>query len=163
IYEVQAVAKPPEALDVTVIGHQWWWEFRYPALGVVTANELHVPVSDPSRPTPTFLTLESADVVHSFWMPRLAGKTDVIPNHSNHLAELWNDPQLPGLSLAQCAEFCGTQHARMLLRVYVEPRGDFDAWVAAQRRAAIDDPGAAAGRRVFETTACVNCHAVAGT
>lgn len=160
IYEVQAVAKPPGALDVTVIGHQWWWEFRYPGLGVVTANELHVPVSDGAEATPTFLTLESADVVHSFWVPRLAGKTDVIPNRTN---TMWIEPQEPGLYLGQCAEFCGTQHAKMLLRVYVHPRAEFDAWVAAQKKPAIEDAGAAAGRRVFETTACVNCHSVAGT
>ena len=75
-----------------MIGHQWWWEFRYPDLGIVTANELHVPVSDPAHPTPTFLDLESADVAHSFWVPRLAGKTDVIPNRKN---TMWIDPHEP--------------------------------------------------------------------
>ena len=160
IYEVQAVTKPPGALDVSVIGHQWWWEFRYPDLGVVTANELHVPVSDPADPTPTFLRLESADVVHSFWVPQLAGKTDVIPNRVN---EMWIDPQAAGLYLGQCAEFCGTQHARMLLRVYVHPRAEFDAWIATQKAAAVQENSVAAGRRVFETTACVNCHSVDGT
>ncbi|HZC44879.1 MAG TPA: cytochrome c oxidase subunit II transmembrane domain-containing protein, partial [Candidatus Acidoferrum sp.] len=76
IYAVQSRTRPPGALSVHVIAHQWWWEFRYPGLGVVTANELHVPLSDPLNPTPTFLDLESADVAHSFWVPRLAGKTD---------------------------------------------------------------------------------------
>src|SRR5215510_177667 len=78
IHAIQDVAKPPTALDVTVIGHQFWWEFRYPSLGIVTANELHIPVSDPAHPTPTFLKLISADTDHSFWVPQLAGKTDLI-------------------------------------------------------------------------------------
>lgn len=159
VYDVQAAVRPPRALDVTVVGHQWWWEIRYPALGIVTANELHVPVSDGADPTPTYLTLESADVVHSFWVPQLAGKTDLIPNRTN---TMWIEPRVPGLYRGQCAEFCGTQHAHMLLTVYVHSRPDFDAWVATQRAPAVDDPAVAAGRRVFERTACVNCHAVRG-
>jgi cytochrome c oxidase subunit 2 len=160
VYEVQAATKPPGAIDVTVVGHQWWWEIRYPGLGIVTANELHVPVAGAGDAAPTFLALESADVVHSFWVPQLAGKTDVIPNHRN---SMWIAPREPGLYLGQCAEFCGTQHAHMLLRVYVHPRAEFDAWVAAQRRDAVVDPQVAAGRRIFESTACINCHAVRGT
>src|ERR1700741_971025 len=80
IHAIQDAPKPPTALEVTVIGHQFWWEYRYPAFGIVTANELHIPVSDPSRPKPTFLKLLSADTDHSFWIPQLAGKTDLIPN-----------------------------------------------------------------------------------
>jgi cytochrome c oxidase subunit 2 len=160
VYDVQGATKPPGALDVTVVGHQWWWEFRYPDLGIVTANELHVPVSDPADPTPTFLGLESADVVHSFWVPRLAGKTDVIPNRRNRM---WIEPREPGLFRGQCAEYCGTQHAHMQIRVHVHPRAEFDRWVAAERQPAVVDPAVAAGRRVFETTACINCHAVRGT
>jgi cytochrome c oxidase subunit 2 len=160
VYDVQGAEPPPGALDVTVVGHQWWWEFRYPALGITTANELHVPLSDPAAPTPTFLRLESADVAHSFWVPRLAGKTDLIPNRVNRM---WIAPREPGLFLGQCAEYCGTQHAHMLLRVYVHPRAEFDAWVAAQRQVAVADPAVAAGRHVFETTACINCHTVRGT
>ena len=79
IYDVQAMVPPADALEVTLVGHQWWWEIRYPGLGVVTANELHVPASVPGARRPTFLTLESADVIHSFWVPQLAGKTDVVP------------------------------------------------------------------------------------
>src|SRR5262245_64147991 len=160
VYDVQGATKPPGAVDVTVVGHQWWWDIRYPDLGIVTANELHVPVSDPARRTPTFLRLESADVAHSFWVPRLAGKTDVIPNRHNLM---WIEPREPGLFLGQCAEYCGTQHAHMLLRVCVHPRAEFDAWVAAQQAPAVADPSAVAGRRIFETTACINCHAVRGT
>jgi cytochrome c oxidase subunit 2 len=160
IHAIQDAQKPAAAVEVTAIGHQFWWEFRYPALGVVTANELHIPVSDAAKPTPTFLRLLSADTDHSFWVPQLAGKTDLIPNRVN---ETWLDPHRTGLFLGQCAQYCGTQHAKMLLRVSVDSPADFDAWIQAQKRAGVQDDGAAAGRRVFETTACVNCHAVSGT
>ncbi len=160
IYTVQAAARPPDALSVGVIAHQWWWEFRYRGLGIVTANELHVPLSDPGNPTPTFLDLESADVAHSFWVPRLAGKTDVIPNRRN---SMWIDPQVAGTYLGQCGEYCGTEHAMMLLRVIVEPRADFDRWVAAQKQAPAQDASVGHGRQIFESTACVNCHTIRGT
>ena len=160
IHAIQDAPKPAEAVEVTAIGHQFWWEFRYPGLGVVTANELHVPVSDPTHPTPTFLKLLSADTDHSFWIPQLAGKTDLIPNHPN---ETWLDPHETGLFLGQCAQYCGTQHAKMLLRVYVDSPEEFAAWVSAQRQPANQDEKEAAGRHVFETTACLNCHAVGGT
>jgi cytochrome c oxidase subunit 2 len=159
-YEIQAAPPPPDALQVRVVGHQWWWEFQYPALGVITANELHIPVSDPAHPTPTYLTLESADVAHSFWIPRLSGKTDLIPNRRN---VMWMAPAAPGTYLGQCAEFCGTQHAHMLLRVVVHSPDDFQRWVQAQRQPAASNPQADAGRRVFEATACVSCHTVRGT
>jgi cytochrome c oxidase subunit II len=160
IASVQHPPKPPGALDVVVVGHQYWWEYRYPASGIVTANELHVPVSDPAHPTPTFLTLLSADTDHSFWVPRLAGKTDLIPNHPN---SMWIDPHETGLYLGQCAQYCGTQHAKMLLRVYVDSHEDFDRWIESQRRPAQVTDAAARGRQVFESTSCVNCHAVRGT
>jgi len=160
IFAIQDAPKPGSALDVSVVGHQFWWEFRYPDLGIVTANELHVPVSDPSHPTPTYLKLMSADVVHSFWVPELAGKTDLIPDREN---AMWLDPHRPGVYLGQCAQFCGIEHAKMLLRVYVDTPEQFAAWVADQRRPGNQDPAVAAGRRVFETQACMNCHTVAGT
>jgi len=160
IHAIQDAPKPKEAVEVTAIGHQFWWEFRYPKLGIVTANELHVPVSDPAHPTPTFLRLLSADTDHSFWVPQLAGKTDLIPNHPN---ETWLDPHETGLFLGQCAQYCGTQHAKMLLRVYVDSPEDFNVWVRRQQQATNQDERGAAGRHVFETTACVNCHAVGGT
>jgi cytochrome c oxidase subunit 2 len=160
IHAIQDAPEPAAALDVTVIGHQYWWEFRYPKLGVVTANELHIPVSDSSHPTPTFLKLMSADTDHSFWIPELGGKTDLIPNRVN---QLWMDPSRPGLYLGQCAQYCGTQHAKMLLRVFVERSSDFEAWVRAQRQPAVQDEAVRMGRRVFETTSCINCHAVRGT
>jgi len=157
---VQNAAPPPGALNVTVIGHQWWWEYRYPDLGIVTANELHVPVSSPGNRRPTFLRLESVDVAHSFWVPQLNGKTDLIPNRVN---TTWIEPLEPGLYVGQCAEYCGTQHAHMLLRVIAQPTAEFDAWVAAQRAPAVDDPSVAAGRALFQSVACLNCHRVGGT
>jgi cytochrome c oxidase subunit 2 len=160
IHAIQDARKPAAAVEVTAIGHQFWWEFRYPAIGVVTANELHIPVSDPAHPTPTFLKLLSADTDHSFWVPQLAGKTDLIPNRVN---EMWMDPHQTGIFLGQCAQYCGTQHAKMLLRVSVESAEDFQAWVSSQKRPANQDEKQIAGKRVFEATACVNCHAVAGT
>jgi len=160
IHAIQDAAKPASAVEVTAIGHQFWWEFRYPALGIATANELHIPVSDPSHPTPTFLRLLSADTDHSFWVPQLAGKTDLIPNRVN---ETWMDPHRTGLFLGQCAQYCGTQHAKMLLRVSVDSAEDFEAWVRTQKQSANQDEREIAGKRVFETTACVSCHAVAGT
>jgi cytochrome c oxidase subunit 2 len=178
IHAVQDAAKPANALDVTVIGHQFWWEFRYPALGIVTANELHIPVSDPAHPRPTFLKLLSADTDHSFWIPQLGGKTDLIPNHPN---TMWMDPRRTGVFLGQCAQYCGTQHGKMLLSVTVDSEEDFDAWVRSQQQHAGETevrlpstslgPGkpdstydsVQAGKRIFETTACINCHAVKGT
>jgi cytochrome c oxidase subunit II len=160
IFAIQDAPRPASALDVTVVGHQFWWEFRYPKLNIVTANELHIPVSTHEQPEPTYLRLLSADVDHSFWVPQLAGKTDLIPNHPN---ELWMDPAEPGLYVGQCAQFCGVEHAKMLIRVYVDTPDQFAAWVANQQRPAVEQDSAAAGRKVFESEACVNCHTVAGT
>src|SRR6202046_1834916 len=160
IHAIQDAREPANAVEVTVIGHQYWWEFRYPKLGIVTANELHIPVSDPDHPTPTFLQLLSADTDHSFWVPELAGKTDLIPNHPNRM---WMDPQRTGVFLGQCAQYCGVEHAKMLLRVSVDAPEEFASWVQAQQRPAVEDTGAIAGRRVFERNACMNCHTVGGT
>jgi cytochrome c oxidase subunit 2 len=160
IHAIQDAPEPTAAVDVTVIGHQYWWEFRYPKLGIVTANELHIPVSDPDHPTPTFLQLLSADTDHSFWVPELAGKTDLIPNHPNRM---WMDPERTGIFLGQCAQYCGVQHAKMLLRVSVDGPEEFARWVQAQQKPAVEDAGAMAGRQVFEHNACMNCHRVEGT
>jgi cytochrome c oxidase subunit 2 len=160
IADIQKTSPSANAVEVVAIGHQFWWEYRYPGLHVVTANELHVPVSDPQHPTPTFIQLLSADTDHSFWVPRLAGKTDLIPNHPNRM---WIDPHEAGLYLGQCAQYCGTQHAKMLLRVYVQPRADFDRWIQEQRQPATVSNAASQGQRIFETTACINCHTVSGT
>jgi cytochrome c oxidase subunit 2 len=157
ISEVQNRQPPEGAVHATVIGHQWWWEIRYPALGIVTANELHVPLSTAAQPRPTFLRLESADVAHSFWVPQLAGKTDAIPNHPN---SMWIDPKIEGTFLGNCGEFCGLQHANMLLRVVVQTPEAFARWVDAERLIARRDHP---GERVFLSLSCINCHAVSGT
>jgi cytochrome c oxidase subunit 2 len=151
---------PPGTIEVTAIGHQFWWEFRYSGYGVTTANELHVPVSDAGHPTPTHITLLSADVDHSFWVPELAGKTDLIPNRKN---EMWIDPHDVGTYVGQCAQYCGTQHAKMLLTVNVQTRDDFEQWASRQKAPAEISGDVSAGRHIFESTACVNCHTIAGT
>src|SRR5271163_4130261 len=160
ILATESIPKPTGALDVVVIGHQFWWEYRYPSPGIVTANELHIPVSDPAHPTPVYLKMSSADTDHSYWVPRLAGKMDLIPNRVN---TMWMDPQTPGLYLGQCAQYCGTQHAKMLLRVYAQSPEDFAAWVKQQQKQASQDPTVAEGQTVFMHSACINCHTVAGT
>jgi cytochrome c oxidase subunit II len=145
---VENASPPPGMLKVTLIGHQWWWEVRYPDYGIVTANEIHVPAANA-----TYLELQSADVIHSFWVPQLAGKTDLIPNRTNYA---WIDPREPGIYLGNCAEYCGTQHANMLLRVVAQEPGDFKQWTVEQQKAA-------AGNAVFQSLSCVSCHAVKGT
>ena len=151
-------AKPKgAAVRATVIGHQFWWEIRYPEFGIATANEMHVPVADDSGHA-TYIKLQSMDVVHSFWVPQLSGKTDAIPNRDN---TMWIDPRQPGLYLGNCAEFCGTQHANMMLRVIAQPRAEFDQWVAAQKQqvtARTNKP-----RAVYESLSCVSCHNIQGT
>jgi cytochrome c oxidase subunit 2 len=159
IAEIQNAEEPHNAVEITVVGHQYWWEIRYPRLNVVTANEIHLPISDPAHPTPTFLTLLSADTVHSFWVPRLAGKTDLIPNHPNRM---WIDPHETGVYLGQCAQYCGIQHAKMLLRVYVQTRAEFDQWIQEQSRSATMTDAVSRGRVVFATSPCLDCHNVTG-
>jgi len=160
IYDVQSALPPPDSVNATVVGHQWWWEIRYPDLGIVTANELHVPVTKSGKRRPTFIRLESADVAHSFWVPQLAGKIDLIPNRRNLV---WIEPTEPGTYVGNCAEYCGLQHARMLLRVIAHTPGDFQKWVAAQKQPPVDNPQLRAGRDAFFSTSCVNCHAIKGT
>ncbi len=148
-----------------MIGHQWWWEYVYESydgkkLGFITANELHIPASESGVARPVYLALKSADVCHSFWVPRLAGKVNLIPGHTN---SLWFQTERTGLYLGQCAEFCGTQHANMLLRVVVDSPGDFDRWLAHEAGPAAEDPAAADGKAAFLAQTCVNCHRVRGT
>jgi cytochrome c oxidase subunit 2 len=148
-----------------VVGRQWWWEYIYDhydgrELGFTTANELHVPASDGEASRRVFLILKSADVCHSFGVPRLAGKTDLIPGRVN---AMWFKTDQLGLYVGQCAEYCGTQHANMLLRVVVDSPSDFESWLAHQRQPAVEDPAASAGRTAFLAQSCVNCHRVRGT
>ena len=169
LWEVKA--DPPErkagdhALFVTVVGRQWWWEYTYESyngekLGFTTANELHIPVGENGVARPVYLTLKSADVCHSFWVPKLGGKTDLIPGHPNYT---WFMTDRPGLFLGQCAEYCGTQHANMLIRVYAEPAEKFEEWLKHERGPAAEDPGVQTGKAAFLAQSCVNCHRVRGT
>ena len=160
VYGIERRPQPPDALEITVVGNQWWWEIRYPKLGIVTANEIHVPVSDAANPAPTFITVKSVDVAHSFWVPQLAGKMDAIPNKTNRV---WIEPRQVGTYVGQCAEYCGLQHALMLLVVVVHPKEEFRVWVAAQRAAPAERAAARAGRDLFSSLACVNCHSIRGT
>lgn len=160
IHAIEDAKLPPNTLEVIVVGHQFWWEFQYPQQGFITANELHVPVGSGPNGAPTRLKLLSADTDHSFWVPQLAGKTDLIPNHPN---ETWIEPHQTGVYVGQCAQYCGVEHAKMLLRVIVESPEDFQKWADAQKNPAALADNVAHGRQLFESTACVNCHTVAGT
>jgi cytochrome c oxidase subunit 2 len=169
LWEVNVPPPQPREGDntlfVTVVGRQWWWEYTYDyfngrELGFTTANELHVPASEDGVARPVFLILKSADVCHSFWVPRLAGKTDLIPGRIN---AMWFQPDKSGLYLGQCAEYCGTQHANMLIRVVADSPGDFETWLENERKPATDDPQVSGGRSAFLSQSCVNCHRVRGT
>jgi len=160
LFAIQDQKMPPAALDVNGVGHQFWWEFQYPKLGFTTANELHVALSTEPAPMITSLNLLSADVDHSFWVPALFGKIDMIPNQVNHM---WFNPDKAGMYVGQCAQFCGVEHAKMLLRVYVQTPEDFAAWVKNQQQPGVQDPAVAEGRQVFESQACSSCHVVRGT
>ena len=155
-----AAPAPADSIQVVIVGHQWWWEIKYPKLNIVTANELHLPVNQKAN----FL-LESADVIHSFWLPRFDGKRDVIPNHVNNI---WFTPNNIGVFPGQCAEFCGPGHAEMQLSAVVESKAAFDAWVRdeQQPRPAVPRSASAEVRRgavVFQQSACAGCHTIAGT
>jgi cytochrome c oxidase subunit 2 len=154
IYSLDMQEAPEGALKVKATGHQWWWEFEYEDLGITTAGELHVPEG-----IPVFVELRSADVIHSFWVPRLAGKIDCIPNRENHL---WFQADEVGTWYGQCAEFCGSQHAKMLIRVISEKEVDFDSWVANQQLQAAEIPTEANGKETFLSLACINCHNIQG-
>jgi cytochrome c oxidase subunit II len=146
---------PPGALEVIVRGRQWWWEFHYPSFDVVTANELHLPVGRPA-----VLRLEAPDVIHSFWVPRLGGKRDVVPGRRLHITLT---PATAGEYLGQCAEFCGVSHALMGLRVIVQAPAAFERWVAGQQAPPPEPAGEAAeGRAVYTRNACVGCHTIRG-
>jgi cytochrome c oxidase subunit II len=155
IFRTQTQAAPPRGLAVQVRGWQWWWEFRYPDLDVVTANELHLPVG-----RTVVINLEGPDVIHSFWVPHLGGKRDVVPGRHNRIVLT---PDRPGEHWGQCAEFCGASHANMGMRVIVQPAADFDAWVARQKATPAEPSGLAAeGKAIFAKSACVGCHTIEG-
>ncbi|HYU57868.1 MAG TPA: cytochrome c oxidase subunit II [Actinomycetota bacterium] len=150
--------RPADAVQVTITAKQWWWAVEYPDLGVITANEIHIPVGKRVD-----FTLKSDNVIHSFWVPRLAGKQDVVPGHVNHLVM---EAETPGEYRGQCVEFCGASHANMRLRLFADTPGDFDRWVNEQKAdAAVPAEGslAARGMAIFnDPNLCIRCHAVGG-
>lgn len=180
IFKTSDYATGPGVVQIEVIGHQWWWEFRYPELGVVTGNEMHIPVGKTVN-----LRMTTADVLHSFWVPQFAGKRDVFPGRYN---PLWFKAEVTGIFSGQCAEFCGVQHARMGFKLISETQEEFDAWVARERIGSplvnagtvpadtttpADSAGRAAklaadsleqaGRALFSGAGCIGCHAMVGT
>jgi cytochrome c oxidase subunit 2 len=157
VQTVNAISAPQSAngdLNVRVVGHQWWWEFDYMDQGFATANELHIPVG-----TTVQIQLESRDVIHSFWVPQLAGKTDVVPGQHN---TMWLSGDQVGEYLGQCAEFCGTEHALMRFKVIVDSQEDFDAWVANQQQPAYQPQteDEQVGYDEIATGACSACHSL---
>lgn len=148
------VTKTAQDVNVHVIGHQWWWEFDYPDLGIVTANELHVPVDANVN-----ITLDSVDVIHSFWVPKLSGKTDVIPGQTNHM---WFRADKVGDYHGQCAEFCGLNHANMRIKVVVETSDDFQSWVTNQQQppAQPQTDLQKQGYKILTSGICSNCHLI---
>jgi cytochrome c oxidase subunit II len=157
IFRSQPAVSPAGALEIRVVAHQWWWEFDYPD-GLKTANEMHIPVGQPIR-----LHLESADIIHSFWVPQLGGKRDVVPGQINELTFIAN---VPGMYPGQCAEFCGLSHANMRFRTFVETPTDFAMWEKAQLGAPVQpadsDQLASDGAKIFATSPCTACHTVEG-
>lgn len=145
-----------EPIKVVAIGHQWWWEFQYPDLGITTANELHIPAG-----RPVDFDLKSADVLHSFWVPKLAGKMDVIPGQIN---KIWFKADKADKFYGQCTEFCGDSHANMRFLVYSHEQADFDQWVREQKKDGVkpETPDQVNGQQVF-MKGCNSCHAVKGT
>jgi cytochrome c oxidase subunit II len=148
---------PPDALTVRVIGKQWWWEYAYPDLGVVTANELHLPLGRPLR-----LRIEAPDVIHSFWVPRITGKRDMIPGRVNRLVL---EVEEPGIYRGQCAEYCGGPHAWMAFYAVAEEPEAFAAWLEREALPAAlpEDPFLARGASLFLDSGCGACHAIRGT
>jgi cytochrome c oxidase subunit 2 len=151
-------ADPPanQEPDLIVIGHQWWWEVRYPQTGVVTANEIHIPIG-----RKWLVRLESADVIHDFWVPALAHKMQLIPGQTNHI---WLAADAPGNYAGECVEYCGAQHAWMRFSVIAESPAEFEAWLRGQENpAAIPAADSAqTGLKLFQTMTCINCHSIRG-
>ncbi len=146
------------APDIIVMADQWWWEVRYPASGVVTANEIHLPVGKRM-----LVHLESDDVIHDLWIPKLGRKMDVVPGHPN---DVWLEADTRGIYQGACAEYCGVEHARMLVYAIAQPQTEFDAWLAAQSRPAPAIPtigSVARGAQLFAQQTCISCHALNGT
>jgi cytochrome c oxidase subunit 2 len=160
VYLIGKTAPPDPrstAMTVDVIGHQWWWEVRYPGTHAVTANEIHIPVD-----TRVNVVVTTADVIHSFWVPQLNRKIDMIPGQENRVLL---DSSTTGIFRGQCSQFCGFQHAHMSMYVFVQPRAAFNAWLT-QMSASAGRPAnaeARAGQRLFTSAQCASCHQIRGT
>jgi cytochrome c oxidase subunit II len=148
-----APAPGTTAMTIHVIGHQWWWEVRYDGTDVVTANEIHIPIK-----TRVDVLLSTADVIHSFWIPELNRKTDMIPGLHNRQLLIANKP---GVYRGQCSEFCGLQHAHMAVEVVAQTRGDYEAWLHHQEQPA--KASSSRGAQLFQQQACSGCHQIRGT
>jgi cytochrome c oxidase subunit 2 len=160
LWLIQRTAPPARAntaMTVKVTGHQWFWEVQYPGTGAVTANEIHIPAR-----TRVQVVAKTADVIHSFWVPQLNRKVDMIPGRTNRVL-LYADK--PGVYRGQCAEFCGLQHAHMAMKVFAEPRARFQAWLKHQETPAVAPatPEQREGRQLFLQNACAGCHTISGT
>ena len=148
-------------LSIELTGHQWWWEVRYQDVDAsnifTTANEIHIPVG-----IPVMFSLKATDVIHSFWVPNLSGKKDLIPGKIN---TIWLQADKPGVYRGQCAEYCGLQHAKMALWVVAEPQEQFNAWRQGQTQTSMPPVSDTQkrGQQVFLTSTCVMCHAINGT
>ena len=157
IAQATEIPTGPGTVNIKVVGHQWWWEFQYPDKGVITADEMHIPVGQKVA-----LQIESADVIHSFWVPKLGGKVQAIPNQHN---TSWIQADEIGVYKAQCFQLCGTSHANMRFIVVVQSQADYDAWVANQVATPVTPTSGDAqkGGQIFQASACIGCHAIAGT
>jgi cytochrome c oxidase subunit II len=159
IGEIQHHQMPAAAEEIRIIGHRFWWEVRYPKHGVVTANEIHVPLSDRKNRVPTEMILESADVIHGFWVPQLNGKTMLVPNYRN---TMWVEPYATGIYLGNCTVLCGPQHANMLIRVIVDKPDIYQKWLESQKQPPVSDPQTVEGQKQFIANSCGTCHTIDG-
>jgi cytochrome c oxidase subunit 2 len=150
---------PPssQANNLLIVAHQWWWEVRYPQTGIITANEIHVPVDQPEH-----VGFRSADVIHDFWVPELGRKMDIIPGTENHT---WFAADTPGTYYGACAEYCGKEHAWMRIRVIAQTPADFARWEQAQLVTPVSPTTglAAKGAGFFQQLSCASCHTIRGT
>jgi cytochrome c oxidase subunit 2 len=156
IWATQPDHWPADALTINVIAHQWWWEFQYPQYGIDTADEVHLQAG-----RMVHFSMQSADIIHSFWIPALGGKRDVVPGQVNSITYT---PDHLGEFDGQCVEFCGTSHANMRLRGFVQTKADFDKWVKEQQAPPVTptDGPAATGAKIFADAPCAICHTVKG-
>jgi cytochrome c oxidase subunit 2 len=158
--EVKNAKFTGDPVEIRIVGHRFWWELHYPKYNIITANEIHVPVSYLSTPRPIEMTLQSADVVHGFWVPELTGKEWLVPGRDN---QWWIQPSTLGIYLGNCTVLCGLQHANMLIRVVVESPEDFEKWVTREQRPPSLDPNVEEGRKAFIANTCGSCHTIEGT